>query len=131
MNAGTSAGLVTTALGATGAGGGGYRNGWAARSKQSLDFVFRHVLLVEVNELIGRKVVKRPGVSDVGEDHLFAQAGFDELDDILNARREAWERLGRADDGRDLQNQAGYQTGNCEVMVKFDHVICPKCPLPR
>ena len=90
-----------------------------AGSQQSLDFVFRRALLVEIDELISRKAVIRPGASDVGQNHFFAQAGFDQIDDILNTGREARRRLGRAMDGRRLQNQAGCQTGNCDVMLQF------------
>jgi hypothetical protein len=75
---------------------------------------------LEINQLISREVVIRPGASDLGQNHFFAQAGFDQLDDILNTGREAGRRLGRAIDGGHLQKQAGCQTGNCDVMVQFN-----------
>jgi hypothetical protein len=70
---------------------------------------------VKVDELISGQGVECPGVLDVGQDDVLAQAGFDQLDDILNARRQAGRRLGRAMDGRRLQNQADYQTNDCDV----------------
>ena len=92
------------------------RNGGAARSQQGLHFVFRHALFVDIDELISREGVNRTGVLDVGQNHFFAQAGLDQLDDILNSGREAWRRLGRTMDGRRLQDQTGNQTGKGELL---------------
>jgi hypothetical protein len=75
---------------------------------------------VDIDELIGREGVKRPGVSDVGQDHFFAQAGLDQFYDILNSGWEARRRLGRTIDSRCLQHQAGGQTGQDGVMFQFN-----------
>jgi hypothetical protein len=56
----------------------------------------------------------------MGQHHFFTQAGFDQLDDILNAGREAWRRLGLAMDGGHWQDQAGRQTDNCDVLLQFN-----------
>jgi hypothetical protein len=77
-------------------------------------------LIVNIDELIGREVVRRPGVLNVGQKHFFAQAGFDQLDNILNTRREAWRRLGQAIDARRLPDHAGDQTGNCSVPLQLN-----------
>jgi hypothetical protein len=53
----------------------------------------------------------------MGQNHFLAEAGFYQLDDILNTGRQAGRRLGGAIDCRRLQDQAGYQTEDCDVMV--------------
>jgi hypothetical protein len=75
---------------------------------------------MDIDDLIGREGVGRSGVSDVGQDHFFAQTGLDQLDDILNTGREARRRLGPAIDGRHLQHQAGGQTGQGSVLLQFN-----------
>jgi hypothetical protein len=75
---------------------------------------------MDIDDLIGREGVRRPCVSDVGQDHVFAQAGLDQLDDILNTGWEARRRLGQAIDGRCLQQEAGNHTRDRDVMLKFE-----------
>jgi hypothetical protein len=75
---------------------------------------------VDIDDLIGRERVRGPGILDVGQNHFFAQAGFDQLDDILNTRRKAWRRLGQAIDGCHLPDHASDQTGNCDALLQFN-----------
>ena len=117
--AGMGAGVAAIGAG-TGAGAGVAASGCTARSKQCLHYVFRHALVMNVDDLIGREVVRRPGVSDVGQDHFFTQAGLDQLDDILDSGREARCRLGRTIEGRHLQHQAGGQAGESGVEFQFN-----------
>jgi hypothetical protein len=75
---------------------------------------------MEIDELISREVVERPRILDVGQNHFLAQAGFDQLDDILNTGREAGRRLGQAIGGRHRQDQAGHQKDNCRATPRFN-----------
>jgi hypothetical protein len=76
---------------------------------------------VKIDELIGGEAVERPAVLYMGQDYLFAQASFDELDDILNTGREVRRCLGQAIADRRLHHQAGYQARNSDVLLEFSH----------
>jgi hypothetical protein len=82
---------------------------------------------MDIDDLIGREGVRRSGVSDVSQDHFFAQAGLDQFDDILDARREARRRLGRTIEDRRLQHQPGGQAGEGGVILQLNQTPARRC----
>ena len=76
---------------------------------------------MEIDQLIGRKTIKCAGILEIRQNNLFAQAGLDQFNHILNSGREARRRLGAAIEGGHRRNQARHQAGHRDMLLQCNH----------